>query len=193
VTGGDSAVRWRHVARMAVRQRDGGPSPRARCPRLAGTSDATCVIMPNHLPNKGSTDRGGQGQSGFGAGFADDHFVNQQDRLQRSRGYDDRFQGRTVEDRPEWGPDENPEADPAWQKPRPDRRPSDEKLHELVSEAIVDDGEIDASMLEVAVEGGVVTLTGTVRDRRTKGLAEDCAAQTTGVVRVDNQLRFVSA
>ena len=176
-----------------MREGDGGPAPQARRLRPAGTSDATWSFMPNQQPGKGSTDRGGQGQSGFGAGFADDHFENQQDRLQRSRGYDDRFQGRTVEDRPEWGPDENPEADPAWQKPRPDRRPSDEKLHELIGEAIADDGEIDASMLEVAVQGGVVKLTGTVRDRRTKRLAEDCAAQISGVVRVDNQLRFVSA
>ena len=65
----------------------------------------------------------------------------------------------------------------------------DERIHEDVSERLMDDGRIDASEIEVQVTNGEVTLTGTVDHRRTKRLAEDIAESVRGVRDVHNQLR----
>jgi osmotically-inducible protein OsmY len=67
---------------------------------------------------------------------------------------------------------------------------SDERVRELVCEALTDDGEVDASRIEVNVKGGEVTLTGTIEDRRMKRLAEDCVEAVPGVKDVHNQLRI---
>ena len=48
---------------------------------------------------------------------------------------------------------------------------------------------IDAFEIEVRVENGEVTLTGTVEDRHAKRLAEDLAERFSGVTDVHNQLR----
>lgn len=66
---------------------------------------------------------------------------------------------------------------------------SDERIREEVSDALSDHGDIDASDIEVKVQGGEVTLSGTVSDRGQKRLAEDCAEQVRGVRDVHNQLR----
>jgi osmotically-inducible protein OsmY len=67
---------------------------------------------------------------------------------------------------------------------------SDERIRELVCEALTDDGEIDATRIEVSVKGGEVTLTGGIEDRRMKRLAEDCVEPVPGVKDVHNQLRI---
>jgi len=67
---------------------------------------------------------------------------------------------------------------------------SDERIRELVCEALTDDGEIDASRIEVSVKGGEVALTGSIEDRRMKRLAEDCVEEVPGVKDVHNQLRI---
>ncbi len=67
---------------------------------------------------------------------------------------------------------------------------SDERIRELVCEALTDDGEVDASHIEVSVKGGEVTLTGAIEDRRMKRLAEDCVEAVPGVKDVHNQLRI---
>lgn len=67
---------------------------------------------------------------------------------------------------------------------------SDERIHELVCEALTYDGEIDATHLEVSVKDGEVTLIGTIEDRRMKRLAEDCVEAVPGVTDVHNQLRI---
>jgi len=67
---------------------------------------------------------------------------------------------------------------------------SDERIRELVCEALTDDGEVDATRIEVRVSGGEVTLTGTIEDRRMKRLAEDCVEAVPGVRDVHNQLRL---
>jgi hypothetical protein len=66
---------------------------------------------------------------------------------------------------------------------------SDELIKELVSEALHDDEYVDASEITVDVKNAEVTLTGTVDDRRTKRMAEDCALRVAGVEAVQNQLR----
>jgi osmotically-inducible protein OsmY len=66
---------------------------------------------------------------------------------------------------------------------------SDERLKEEVSDRLMADDQIDASDIEVEVQKGEVTLTGTVPDRRSKRQAEDCAEQVMGVRDVMNQIR----
>ena len=69
-------------------------------------------------------------------------------------------------------------------------RRSDERIQEEVCELLTRHPAIDASDVEVRVEGGEVTLTGTVDSRRTKRLVEDVVDQCGGVVDVSNQLRI---
>ena len=76
----------------------------------------------------------------------------------------------------------------AGRGPRNYRR-SDARILEDVCEALTRHGDVDATDIEVAVEGGEVTLSGTVDDRRTKRLAEDVAASCAGVHDVHNRLR----
>jgi hypothetical protein len=66
---------------------------------------------------------------------------------------------------------------------------SDERLRELICEALSDDDQIDASQIEVSVKNGDVTLSGMVEGRRAKRDAEDCACSVAGVRDVQNLLR----
>jgi osmotically-inducible protein OsmY len=66
---------------------------------------------------------------------------------------------------------------------------SDERIKEDVSDRLCDNPMIDASDIEVKVEGSEVILTGTVESREDKRRAEDLAESVTGVSNVQNQLR----
>ena len=48
--------------------------------------------------------------------------------------------------------------------------------------------DLDTNQVSVDVEEGIVKLSGTVEDRRTKHLLEDISAHTAGVSGVDNQI-----
>ena len=67
---------------------------------------------------------------------------------------------------------------------------SDERIRELVCEALTDDHDVDATHIDVTVKDSEVILAGTVDDRRQKRMAEDCAAHIAGVKDVHNQLRI---
>jgi len=69
---------------------------------------------------------------------------------------------------------------------------SDERVRELVCEALTDDEYVDASHIEVSVKNGEVMLAGTVDDRDAKRRAEDCVERVPGVRDVHNQLRIRS-
>jgi len=66
---------------------------------------------------------------------------------------------------------------------------SDERLQEDICERLTEHGEIDASEIEVKVQQGEITLSGTVQDRESKRLAEDIAESCSGVKEVHNQIR----
>ena len=69
---------------------------------------------------------------------------------------------------------------------------SDRRLFEGICEALTDHDDIDASLIEVKVEGGVVTLKGEVEDRHSKKLAEEVAESITGVKDIFNYLSYYS-
>jgi hypothetical protein len=71
-------------------------------------------------------------------------------------------------------------------------RRSDGRVLEDVSQALEEDPRIDASNIEVSCDGGEVVLKGSVPDRRTKRLAEDCVEGMPGVKDVRNELRIGS-
>jgi hypothetical protein len=66
---------------------------------------------------------------------------------------------------------------------------SDDRIREDVNERLSDDVRVDASEIEVTVQGREVTLTGTVRDRNEKRWAEDIVEAVAGVSHVQNNLR----
>src|SRR4051812_19430912 len=73
----------------------------------------------------------------------------------------------------------------------PRRAPrSDERIREEVCDRLMDDRHVDATDIEVRVEGGEVTLTGTVDRRDTRRRAEDIAEAVGGVTHVQNNLRY---
>lgn len=86
------------------------------------------------------------------------------------------------------GADHRAEANHRGRGPKGYRR-SDERIKEDVSDRLTDDRYLDASDIEVAVEGGEVTLGGGVDDRQARRRAEDIAEQVSGVTYVQNRLR----
>jgi osmotically-inducible protein OsmY len=83
-----------------------------------------------------------------------------------------------------------------WQVPGPftGRGPrgyqrSDDRIREDVCDRLTQHGQIDASDIEVRVENGEVTLTGTVGSREAKRMAEDVSDSVQGVREVHNQVR----
>ena len=76
----------------------------------------------------------------------------------------------------------------AGRGPRGYRR-SDERIHEELCERLTRHGRIDASDLDIRVQNGEVTLSGTVEDRDAKRLAEDVAESVFGVRDVNNQIK----
>jgi len=67
---------------------------------------------------------------------------------------------------------------------------SDERIREEVCETIARQGWIDASDVEVKVEDGVVTLSGTVEERHEKRRLEQMVERVYGVDEVENEIRL---
>ena len=88
---------------------------------------------------------------------------------------------------PFWPSRELPRPDYTGRGPRGWRR-SDQRILEDVCETLTRHPEIDASDIEVRVEEGEVTLSGTTDDRYTKRLAEHVAELISGVHDVHNRI-----
>lgn len=74
-------------------------------------------------------------------------------------------------------------------KPPKNYQRSDERIFEDLCELITRESDVDASEVEIRVERGEVTMTGTVRDRADKREIEALADRVIGVKDVHNQLR----
>jgi osmotically-inducible protein OsmY len=66
---------------------------------------------------------------------------------------------------------------------------SDERIHDEICARLTRHPLIDASLVEVQVLGGEVTLTGEVLDRRMKNMIEDVLDEISGVKKINNDLR----
>jgi osmotically-inducible protein OsmY len=69
------------------------------------------------------------------------------------------------------------------------RRKSDESLRQEIREILTADPELEATDIEVEVEGGAVTLRGAVVDPDARLLAEELVESLAGVREVHNRLR----
>jgi hypothetical protein len=69
---------------------------------------------------------------------------------------------------------------------------ADSRIEEDACEALYLHGQIDASNIDVSVQNGEITLTGTVETRQEKRLAEDILESISGVKDINNQLRVQS-
>jgi hypothetical protein len=126
------------------------------------------------------------------------HGFNQQNYDQRGYGRQDidagmndyfpRNGGKAEQPRNEFGQFASTRGQFAGRGPKGYRR-SDDRITEDVNEALSQDPDLDASDLEVKVESGAVTLTGTVTERQFKRMAEDIAEACSGVSDVHNQIR----
>lgn len=67
---------------------------------------------------------------------------------------------------------------------------SDSRIMDEVCERLTWDPDVDATEIQVSVDGAVVTLEGTVNSRGEKRRAEDLACEVRGVVDVQNRLRL---
>jgi osmotically-inducible protein OsmY len=76
----------------------------------------------------------------------------------------------------------------AGRGPRGYRR-RDQSIREELCEALTDNPDLDATDIEVTVEDGEVTFSGTVDDRDGRWMAEDLAEAISGVRAVHNRLR----
>jgi osmotically-inducible protein OsmY len=69
------------------------------------------------------------------------------------------------------------------------RRRPDESLAQEIREILTTDPELDATGVEVEVEGGAVTIAGEVADPDARLLAEELVESVAGVREVHNRLR----
>ena len=65
----------------------------------------------------------------------------------------------------------------------------DERIRKKVADRLVDDTDLDASDIEIGVDHGAVTLSGSVDSLWDKRRAEDIAKSVFGVKGVNNKLR----
>jgi osmotically-inducible protein OsmY len=140
-------------------------------------------------------DRNTYGGSFGGGSYGSDYNRNRRNYNDNDRNWWD----RTSDEVSSWFGDEDAERRREWDKyqsgqhrgkgPKGYTR-SDERIKEDINDRLSDDVFIDASEIEVAVNQGDVTLTGTVNDRDEKRRAEDIAEQVLGVKNVENRIRL---
>lgn len=70
-------------------------------------------------------------------------------------------------------------------------RRSDERTREILCERLTEDPRIDASDVDVRVQDGAITLSGSVPDRAMKHAAEDIAATCAPDEQIRNELKVV--
>jgi osmotically-inducible protein OsmY len=111
----------------------------------------------------------------------EDDRVARERHVMRDSGGDEEYRRRLAEQRDE-------AVDHRGRGPRGYRR-SDARILEDINERLTDDPWLDASGIEVAVDGGEVTLSGLVDSREARRRAEDIAEGVSGVGYVVNRLR----
>lgn len=153
--------------------------------------------------NYGHKDRSG-GSRYYGTGNLGGYYGGN-DRNSKSNNWDNKNEGRndrdwwdrTSDEVASWFGDEDAERRRRRDKiegPNKGKGPkgyvrSDEKIHDEINDKLYHDSYVDASDIEVTVNEGEVTLTGTVNDKHTKRRVEDLAEEITGVSDVTNNIK----
>ena len=139
----------------------------------------------------GGSERGNPGYGGYGyggyTGYGND--AGEWRGAGGGMGYESgtsRYQGGS-QNQGRWGQQSH-----AGRGPRNYQR-ADDRIEEDVNESLTRHPGLDASEIEVKVQSGEVTLTGTVDSRQDKRMAEDAAESCSGVRDVHNQLRVSSS
>jgi hypothetical protein len=70
--------------------------------------------------------------------------------------------------------------------------PRDERLYEIICERLTEHPAVDARQVSIAVDQGVVTVSGSVPTRTMKHLLEDAIAGVYGVVEIRNEVKVIS-
>jgi osmotically-inducible protein OsmY len=108
---------------------------------------------------------------------------------------------RTQDELSSWFGDENARRRREWDEHQSDVRAehrgrgpkgykrTDARIEEDLNDRLTEDSYLDASDIQVSVDGGEVTLSGLVARREDKRRAEDLAERVTGVSHVQNNLR----
>jgi osmotically-inducible protein OsmY len=108
--------------------------------------------------------------------FIDEDYTERYRRGQRGRAGSDGWRGSS-------------EGPHVGRGPKGYERSSD-RIKEDICERLMQHGHIDASEIEIRIENGEVTLTGSVDSRESKRLAETITESVSGVRDVHNQLRL---
>ncbi len=136
--------------------------------------------------NRGYQNRGYGDQGSWGQPYGDEY---------RSQDWSRQFGGREsfgdMYDRERRGPQWNLQNRGRFfgKGPRNYQR-SDQRILEEINDRLTDHPEIDATDIEVKVNSGEVTLSGSVTERYQKRLAEDMVENIGGVKQVHNQIRI---
>lgn len=140
----------------------------------------------------GSSYGGGTGGYGGGAGGYQGYGDDYREHGYASRGNERGFLQRAGDEIASWFGDEDAarrrEADHRGRGPS-DYTRSDERIREDANDRLTEDWRVDASSISVIVQGGEVTLNGTVNRREDKRRAEDIVENISGVKHVQNNLR----
>jgi len=151
---------------------------------------------------RGSGNYGDEYGSGYGSAYRSGYSGNEG----RNYGYGDMRRGRedrdwwdrTKDEVKSWTGDDDAERRREMDKrmagmhrgkgPRGYSR-SDDRIKEDVCERLSDDSYVDASDIDIRVDGSEVVLSGTVNSREEKRRAEDIAESISGVRNVENRLK----
>ena len=184
----DGRTRWDYAGRGPDDDaRNYGPDPGIRDRKGAGRSRSS-----RYGNDRSDNDRDGDNR---GESYLQDRYDRDYNRRYvrdfGNENYRGRYEGATLGQRSRYD-DDNPglyggRGPHAGVGPEGYAR-SSERVVEEVNDRLTDDGHVNASAIQVTADGGEVTLTGTVGDRRQKRRAEDLAESVRGVDDVHNRL-----
>lgn len=133
--------------------------------------------------------------SNFGGGsYGSDYNRNRRGQERDDRGWWDKASDEVSS----WFGDDDAERRREWDRQRSGQHRgkgpkgysrSDERIKEDINDRLSDDVFVDATNIEVTVNQGDVTLTGSVSERSEKRRAEDIAEEVSGVKNVENRIR----
>jgi len=137
-----------------------------------------------------SSERGGYGSSsGYGTNFGSGNQYGSSGSQFGNAGRSDWRNDERRQDERNWQSNQGMTGQHRGKGPK-DYQRSDERIREDVCDRLCDDSNIDASNIDVKVNGSEVILSGNVDSREDKRRAEDIAEAISGVSNVQNQLRI---